>query len=291
MRKFKNKTTGIIGQLKEDGHLHFERGDERTTCHESIWFGFVENSCDWEEVVEKDWEILEERASCNIGSNKIEIVSVKRLSDGEVFSLGDRFTFRNGNGSVSEIKGIYLRDGFPWLQTNLDHPTYGTTLSYAVKIKPVLTSFDGESIYKETSVWGVTNTFGLAYCSWFEDYDAKHLKIFAKKENAENYINTYKNYKTVDGKQIKEGNVFYCYDNKRFKCIETKFGQFKASKWDGKRYKTKEEVEELILMNKPCMSLNDLLDAWGNVDDRECYKQSILFNNYKKAAQNKIKNE
>jgi hypothetical protein len=50
MRTFRHKRTGIIGTLEEDGHLHFERSGGECSAHETIWKGFVENSCDWEEI-------------------------------------------------------------------------------------------------------------------------------------------------------------------------------------------------------------------------------------------------
>jgi hypothetical protein len=50
MKKFRHKRTGIIGTLKEDGHLHFERSGGGCSAYETIWKGFVENSCDWEEI-------------------------------------------------------------------------------------------------------------------------------------------------------------------------------------------------------------------------------------------------
>jgi len=107
---FKHKNTGITGTLKEDGHLHFERGEE-CVSHETIWKGFIENSCDWEEVVSKDYEILsvitthssfkperiltteEYFKRCpeakQIPNDLVNIHSVKYLPTGEIFAIGD----------------------------------------------------------------------------------------------------------------------------------------------------------------------------------------------------------
>lgn len=157
----------------------------------------------------------------------------------------------------------------------------------------IWTTEDGmEAFYNDNLAWVINNNF--AYMLTLGRIhvtgcllDKNTYKVFSTQEAAEEYIRTFKNYKTVDGKQIEEGDVFYCYDNKRFKCIETKFGQFKASKWDGKRYRTKEEVEELILFNKPCLSLNDLLEVWGW--NTEVYKTSPLFLKFKELVNEKIK--
>ena len=50
----------------------------------------------------------------------------------------------------------------------------------------------------------------------------------------------------------------------------------------------KENLEEYILMNKPILSLNDLLSVWGSDVDIERYKESPLFKNFKDLASGKI---
>lgn len=52
MKTYKHRVTGIVGKLEEDGHLHFERGNEQCVSRETIWKGFIENSLDWEEAGE-----------------------------------------------------------------------------------------------------------------------------------------------------------------------------------------------------------------------------------------------
>lgn len=280
----------------------------------------VENNSEfWEEVVEKDYEILsflnpdnkeEYTFECGVlfayaGSYRslsycmehYKIQSVKRLSDGHIFQIGNRAkTAGKSNYSHiitsfevkqkitgKHIDNTWIYDGVDRIWLNWEENAGGNWLESSEKVKePLFIPFDGEKIYKGHAFYAVDNYFNEWYIPC---YGSDNLEIpsswviFADKNKAEEYIRTFKNYKTVDGKQIKEGDVFYCYDNKRFKCIETKFGQFKSSKWDGKRYRTKEEVEELILMNKPCLSLNDLLDAWG--EDTEFYKTSSLFLKFK----------
>jgi len=152
------------------------------------------------------------------------------------------------------------------------------------KIKdPIFQSFDGESIYSGQPYYAVTKDFQLAYCSFYSEHDLD-MKLFAKKDNAEEYIKTYKNYKTTDGERIVEGHTFYVYEDKFFKCIKTSFGNFTSDKWAEKRFKTEEEVKELILMNKPCLSINDI-KKFSNATVYE-----IVANNLKEFAKNKIKN-
>ena len=91
---------------------------------------------------------------------------------------------------------------------------------------------------------------------------AENARFFGKRENAEKALS----YTTAEGDLIKEGQEFYVYDNVRFKCLEGVYGHFKNEKYDGRRFKTKEEVEQLILMSKPCLSLKELLSVWGDTN-------------------------
>lgn len=55
IRKFKHLKTGIIGtnDSESDCFLHFERGDGVVVARESISMEFIEDSNDWEEIIEK----------------------------------------------------------------------------------------------------------------------------------------------------------------------------------------------------------------------------------------------
>lgn len=123
---------------------------------------------------------------------------------------------------------------------------------------PILTTVDGFELFGGESIYGVTDNFQLCYTLIATKENVQRCKIFAKKENAEEYVKQYKNYKTVDGKQIVEGDNFYLYDNAHYKCLFGSFGQFKSSKWDGKRYRTEEEVLQKIREEKPQYSLNQV---------------------------------
>lgn len=115
---------------------------------------FTDNPDYYEEVIEKDFEILIERPSVSIGSNKIQITSIKRLSDGEVFSLGDDFianissrdvirtiqslrvegsilSIKHENGELTNTKG----SGIFHTIKKVQKPEY-EILSYAAKDNP-----------------------------------------------------------------------------------------------------------------------------------------------------------
>ena len=63
MRKFKHTGTGTIGELREDGYLHFDMKEKKMlsghgkhfeglTLHNAIPFCFIEDSNNWQEVLE-----------------------------------------------------------------------------------------------------------------------------------------------------------------------------------------------------------------------------------------------
>ena len=139
---------------------------------------FIEDSSDWKEIVEKDYEILED----SIGDDKIEIISVKRLSDGEVFTLGDRFTYDGCGGGIHKFDiiwgEIFIGGSFP--------------LNGIKKVKqPLFIAGDGIEIFMGDTVWHTNlNTFREPYSSiveYTEPFTAVK-GLFAKKENAEKYI-------------------------------------------------------------------------------------------------------
>ena len=52
-------------------------------------------------------------------------------------------------------------------------------------------------------------------------------------------------------------------------------------------FSTEESAEEYILMNKPILSLNDLLSVWYSANEFHVYEKSPLFKNFKDLAKNK----
>lgn len=56
----------------------------------------------------------------------------------------------------------------------------------------------------------------------------------------------------------------------------------------GKIFAKKEKAEEYILMNKPLLSLNDLLSVWSSEKDFDAYKNSPMFQNFKNLAKTKL---
>jgi hypothetical protein len=157
----------------------------------------------WEEVIEKDYEILElslQRSikhqivsalensedytisllSCN--GNKIH--SVKRLSDGEIFTIGDKCSpigkYRDNVHSITKI--WFCNPGYLRLSSN--NYTLGIKDIQKVKI-PLFTSEDGIDIFEGDKFYTVDSNFEIQSTFGGED---EVDNAWSSKEKAEEYI-------------------------------------------------------------------------------------------------------
>ena len=136
----------------------------------------------WEEVIEKDYEILISRVV------PYTILSVKRLSDGEVFTVGDLITGQS-YADARVIEKIKIRyDG----SIELEQKHGDTKLVYATKAKqPLFITHDKKDIFAGDKVWWVNKkTFEFDYfvptpsVTFFSDLNT----YFLTREEAKNYI-------------------------------------------------------------------------------------------------------
>ena len=183
----------------------------------------------WQEVVEKDYEILSFKLPGNNivdlkyarnnlkfmlkNSSVYQIYSVKRLSDGEIFTIGDIIDTRVDNKYKQEILEINLGINDLLLKDKLIFKTKsGYVVSHiAVKVKkPLCTTEDGVDIY-------------LGNKSWILHKNSWYLSPAA-----------------------------IVYNNPNWTPNENE------AHW---RFSTKEKAEEYILLNKPCLSYNENLNA------------------------------
>lgn len=171
----------------------------------------------WQEVIEKDYEILlfkhiygneytksyskDKSKYCVIpdGSEYTEnqllvmkdicIYSVKRLSDGKIFTIGDKvqdsLTDKLTNYAVQEITYFYHGEKI------ICQAKSGTTmpLNTIRHTSFLFKTEDGVEIFEGDSVWGFYTGYGYV----FEQKDLKRAKIeqwlkFSTKEKAEKYI-------------------------------------------------------------------------------------------------------
>ena len=208
MKKFKHKKTGETAEEYPD----YYRTRYWQTVND-IPKRLVEDSSDWEEIIPKEWEILSfvDRGRVlsvvdNIAFNgklleclsNYPIRSVKRLSDGVIFTLGDIIL----NGSNYVISSITVEDN-------------------------------------EALLWVEDD-----YCSLSIEC-AKKVELL---------------HTTKDGYKINTGDKYFIVEN--FRIREVVGGTFTKSKWDDFRFKGRENAENWILYNKPCLSLNDVMQRF-----------------------------
>ena len=179
--------------------------------------------CNWneyyQEVVEKDYEILTVITNNGKFIEKVynqdatiepywKIHSIKRKSDGEIFTIGDIIDTKVDNKYKQEILEINFGINNNLLKDRLIFKTKAgyVVINIAVKSKqPLFTTEDGVDIFEGDYSYGVHN-------SKFDIVKIKHI------------------------------NTVYVGDN----FIE---------------FSTKEKAEEYILLNKPCLSYNEILNA------------------------------
>lgn len=239
MRKFKLKKNYPDSMLELGDELIFNN-DQKIITREIGNFDYdysLENCINypefWEEVIEKDYEILSFIANQNLNTickgdiitkqfnntftgiskdnvhydslleerllklSHWSIHSVKRLSDGEVFTIGD--TVKHNTGVIIKIESI----------------DYKQLLGHDISFNILNARFDN---IKEK------------------------IKVL---------------FKTEDGVEIFEGDTYYKVVNKSFQLLIME----KASKGESlksKIFSTKEKAEEYIIMNKPCLTINDV---------------------------------
>jgi hypothetical protein len=183
MEKYRHKITGKVVIIQELG-CQAIKGAKWGDWEIPFWV--IENSNDWELVVEKDYEILSFRNRENnllytlydgryktqnidgftdLGDRDLqycmkyyEIRSIKRLSDNEIFTLRDNITY---NESCS-VKIISLECENHTILININNGGF-YFLKDAEKVKPCLfTTLDGVEIFKGDTYWYVnTNTFDV----------------------------------------------------------------------------------------------------------------------------------
>ena len=197
--------SGLIGRIKQISNHNLSNGHIELNGKLILPSEYKEF---WEEIVEKDYEILETRISNNLQQ---VIRKVKRLNDGEVFTVGD-FVKETITGRCEgwEIKEFSLKD--------IRCFSCGVNINNIEKLKkPLFTTKDGVDIIPKSN--GEFQYWSLKLDNW-KISDAPHI------------LNSNKIIPTKTENLIKCCNVL--------------------------RFSTREKAEEYILMNKPCLSINEV---------------------------------
>jgi len=206
----------------------------------------------WEEVIEKDYEILISRVVPNT------ILSVKRLSDGEVFTVGDKITGYSYEDarSIQTIK-ICTYTGI----IKLEQEKGFTSLDSATKLKqPIFLTHDGKDIFNGDKVWYVNKeNFYYDYILAFPEvkFNSEIRAYFLTREAAEDYVERNKVlFTTEDGVGIKQGDTYYFVDTDF--SIHTMKAHLGAGKYSERKYfSTVEEAHEYVMQNVKALSIKD----------------------------------
>ena len=193
-------------------------------CRTYDWTQVVHYPEYWEEVVEKDYEIISYVANDNpkmitikkrggeLHDSYWKIHSVKRLSDGEVFTVGD--LIKTPYTDCIGIIGFHTKYSTEYF---IEIPTGFTRLVAIEKAKrPIFLTHDGKDIFEGDTIWWVRKESFHYSCfeahsgiQFFSDRNA----YFLTKEAAEDYIKRNKPlFTTEDGVGIKKGDTYYFVD-------------------------------------------------------------------------------
>ena len=134
-------------------------------------------------TIQKDWEIV--RAIWR--GNNTEIESVRRLSDGEVFSLGDDVNF-------GIIEGFYIceeEDSFCYkcMMVYFKEVRANRDISELKKVnQPLFKTEDGKDVYEEDEFVAVQKTTFDMLCCRQTLTNPENYYIFSNEEKANNWV-------------------------------------------------------------------------------------------------------
>ena len=238
MKKYKHKKTGDIF-VSDPKTNNYHSGEMIVSAK------IIENSCDWEEVVEQQYTVIRyvdsvgniyyrkrnDKFTINLQyefdedkliNRELSIQTIRRVSDNVNFSVGDKVVW-------------------DWVSCNV---------KYFTIIK----------IYREngTNIMKFKTEHG-------RDYNIeKHVMSHYKPEAL---------YRSYDGHDIHEGDVFHAVHKDSFNVIEN--CQYKIdSESNYLIFKSKDKMLEHIWLNKPCLSINDVAKVYVTANRRNTRKDS-----------------
>jgi hypothetical protein len=173
MKQYKHKQTKLIATQMT---VNYKVGELE------IPGSIVENSNDWEEIIKKNYEILDAHYAC-LGKVVTNIRKVKRLSDGEVFSIGDKC-----NEDI--IKEFKIFDNGARLYVVSENRTWGLNIDMLIKDKkqPLFITEDGIDIYEGNEIFIVNKSFNIGFSKGVKYNNHKDNKFFSSLESVQNYI-------------------------------------------------------------------------------------------------------
>ena len=214
----------------------------------------------WKEIIEKDYEILSFRYKDNP-----EIYSVKRLSDGEIFTIGDYATSKFYSGAEKiesfSIVGKTIRIHTDILYIYLDN---------CVKKKYKTTTEDGVKLFVGDKYWFISLFTPYKVLENIVSKDAdfsklhKEYKRFSTEKLATEYLNTRKIVLTTeDGRDLPKGAACFSYNIKYGRISSYMIQNLDILEVDKKYYKffsTREIAEFYRVSVVKELCLNDIVE-------------------------------
>lgn len=188
----------------------------------------------WEKVEELDYEILDFKlhklgyaTNCNDINKSVSILSVKRISDGEVFTIGDEATVESDKKRYKIIKIRRFTDAIQ-VHGEIDGKSFFYNLNDVIKLQPItplFTTEDGVDILDKNQ-----KVFSVSECdfsiqnhqdfAWIKTRSPQRkYHHFFTKENAEAYILYNKPCLSIKeiGSNIPEGTLLRLLDTVKSK--------------------------------------------------------------------------
>jgi hypothetical protein len=234
----------------------------------------VESLISIEKAVEKDYEILSylKKGSTTCittkrrgGENHEEywnIHKVKRLSDGEIFTVGDIISCKNGSSNKRLDKIKLVNDDSSFVNGIWFHYSSGCShFKHAIKQKqPIFLTHDGKDIFAGDKVWYINKAtlyssflIPVLGTKFFSDINA----YFLTQEAASDYIKRNKVlFTTEDGVDIKKGDTYFFVDTDfsiNLSNAHPGCGQYSERKY----FSTFETAQYYVIVNAKVLSIEE----------------------------------
>ena len=190
----------------------------------------------------KDWEILSYEWECGIYTLNDKGIYVHPPHEGSSSPIH----LTAYSEKTRSIHSVRRKDGEVF--TVLDNTSHGKIYAFEIAGKEMITKF--------------SDTLGFANINFISK---KSTKPTPTPDTTNKPLFT-----TEDGVEIRETDrPYYVVDFKINGTADLKRNKNFHPATYAKYFSTKEAAEQYILENKPCLSLNDLLEAWHNWDERK----------------------
>lgn len=140
------------------------------------------------------------------------IEAVRRLSDGEVFSVGDRI-----RGFGTPISAIEITDEFSGgLALRFTSPQSGCSIDTARKLpQPILTTVDGVQIFPGDEYYFIDAGWEIRFTGDNYNWVSENIKAFADKEEAILYVQENKPLLSLNDVKYVLDSIQFAHDNTR----------------------------------------------------------------------------